>query len=225
MPRRYDAVLFDAGNTLVHLDHVRVAAIAGGDLTEEAVWRGERVARQDADRLAEGGQGHLARWHRYMAVTLEVAGLDRDEIDAAVDRLLDEHLSSNLWSRVPLSVPPTLKRLQESGYVLGVISNAEGTVEALLERVGLRSFFRFVIDSHLVGCEKPDPRIFALGLEQAGTAPERTLYVGDVYGIDVLGAQRAGLDAVLLDGFGLYEGLDCPRVEALVELVHLVEQT
>jgi HAD superfamily hydrolase (TIGR01509 family) len=221
--RRFDAVLFDAGNTLVYLDHARVAEIAGGDVQEGDLWRGERLARQDADHLAASGQGHLARWGRYMAVMLETAGLTGEARDDAVDRLLTEHMRANLWSRVPASVAPTLRRLKEAGYVLGVISNAEGTVAELLADAGLKPFFRFIIDSHLVGVEKPDPRIFALGLERAGTTPERTLFIGDAYGIDVAGARGAGLEAVLLDSFGIYEHVDCARIEALAELVSMVE--
>jgi putative hydrolase of the HAD superfamily len=222
--RRYDAVLFDAGNTLVYLDHGRVAEIAGEGVDEGALWRGERVARADADRLAASGQGHLAQWHRYMAVMLEVAGLPHAAVDDAVQRLLEEHLRDNLWSRVPASVAPTLKRLQEEGYVLGVISNAEGTVAQLLADAGLEPFFRFIIDSHVVGIEKPDPRIFSLALERAGAEAGRAIFVGDAYTVDVVGARAAGIEPVLLDSFGLYEDVDCHRIEALAEIVDLVER-
>ena len=49
-----------------------------------------------------------------------------------------------------------------------------------------------MIDSALVGVEKPDPAIFRAALEALGVAPEEALYVGDLYEVDVVGARAAG---------------------------------
>ena len=46
----------------------------------------------------------------------------------------------------------------------------------------------------------------------AGSAPERTLHVGDLYAVDVLGARAAGLHALLLDPHGDWTGVDCDVV-------------
>jgi len=221
--RRYDAILFDAGNTLVHLDHARVAAIAGQGLDEAAVWHGDRAVRTNAVLLAQLPTGHLDSWRSYMEFALAAAGLPDDQASNAAARVFHAHLQRNLWRRVPADVAPTLRHLRAAGYKLGVVSNAEGTVEALLRDVGLASLLDFIIDSHVVGIEKPDPRIFALALEHTGTAPRRTLYVGDVYAVDVVGARAAGLDAALLDSFGVHRGVDCPRLFTLGDVLKLLE--
>ena len=114
--------------------------------------------------------------------------------------------------------PTALRDLGEAGYRLVVVSNADGTVEAGLEACGLRDAFEAVIDSHVVGYEKPDPRIFRHALDVAGAAPETTLHVGDIYHVDVLGAREAGLHALLLDPFDDWAGVDCPRLPALADL-------
>ena len=76
-----------------------------------------------------------------------------------------------------------------------------------------------MLDSHEWGVEKPDPRLFQLALEQAGAEASRTVHVGDLYQVDVVGARRAALaDAVLFDVAGLYPDADCPRVQRLGEL-------
>jgi FMN phosphatase YigB (HAD superfamily) len=73
--------------------------------------------------------------------------------------------------------------------------------------------------------EKPDPAIFALALERLGAPPDTAMYVGDVFSIDVLGARRAGLDAVLIDTLGRYPGaVDCARISRLADLLDLLPE-
>ena len=50
-----------------------------------------------------------------------------------------------------------------------------------------------VIDSGAVGVSKPDPRIFQIALDAIGVAAADAWYVGDMPGIDVVGARAAGL--------------------------------
>ena len=94
------------------------------------------------------------------------------------------------------------------GYRVGIVSNADGRVEALFEAVGLAAHVEFVIDSHTVGVAKPDPRIFRMGAERLGLPPEEILYVGDVYAMDVVGARAAGLRPLLLDPFDQFGAWD-----------------
>jgi putative hydrolase of the HAD superfamily len=72
------------------------------------------------------------------------------------------------------------------------------------------------------GVEKPDPRFFAIALDRSGGKAATTMHVGDLYHVDIVGARRAGLQAVLLDAAGLYEGFDCERVSTLDALVESV---
>jgi putative hydrolase of the HAD superfamily len=104
-----------------------------------------------------------------------------------------------------------------------VVSNANGALRAVLERVGLSPFFHVALDSQEEGVEKPDPRIFQIALARCGAEPATTLHVGDFYHVDVEGARAAGLRAVLLDAAGLYADCDCPRVPSLTALAHALE--
>ena len=99
-----------------------------------------------------------------------------------------------------------------------MVSNANGTVGALFDRLGLAPFFDAILDSAVEGVEKPDPRLFLLALDRLGMGPEAAVHVGDLYDVDVVGARAAGVRPVLLDEAGLYEAADCPRVRSLVEL-------
>jgi len=106
--------------------------------------------------------------------------------------------------------------------VTGVISNSNGTIDSLLQALGLRPYLDFVLDSGVVGVEKPDPRIFRMALERAGVAPHEAVFVGDLYSIDVLGARAAGLSAILLDPGACWGERDCPAVSDVAAAVSLV---
>jgi putative hydrolase of the HAD superfamily len=78
-----------------------------------------------------------------------------------------------------------------------------------------------VIDSSVVKVAKPDPRIFRLGLEAAGTGGDATVYIGDSYFVDVVGARRAGLGAVLFDPGRVSDARDCVVATGLGDAVAL----
>jgi putative hydrolase of the HAD superfamily len=102
--------------------------------------------------------------------------------------------------------------MSESGLTLAVVSNSDGSVEASLESCGLRDHFHAVMDSHIVGHEKPDPRIFEEALALCDADPARTVHVGDLYAADVVGARAAGVHPVLLDPFDDWGEVDCVTV-------------
>jgi putative hydrolase of the HAD superfamily len=140
---------------------------------------------------------------------LSELGVDPQSFDLVAPRVVAENKRASLWC---VSSPETIQALadlREAGYLVAVISNADGTVEKLLEAAGLLPYLEFVIDSGKVGVEKPDRRIFEMALERAGVTAEESYYVGDIYPVDVIGARNAGLTPVLLDPLGRYAGRDC----------------
>ena len=72
--------------------------------------------------------------------------------------------------------------------------------------------------SGLVGVEKPHPEIFRQALQKMNAAPEESLYVGDMYSVDYLGATGAGMQAILMDVPGAYHERGVERVQSLEEL-------
>lgn len=204
------AVLLDAGNTLLFVDPdrmVEIFAAEGVETDRERFRRAEYEARLVLSRAVEEGQrgteSHV--WESYFLTLFRKAGVPEELLPAVGERVKAVHDRAHLWTHVPEGIPAALERLLEAGYRLAVISNADGRVEGLLERAGLRSSFEFVVDSHVVGVEKPDPEIFHLGVRRLELEPEECLYVGDLYPVDVVGARRAGLRALLLDPFGRME--------------------
>ena len=219
---RIRAVLFDAGNTLVFVDPVRVLALLAelGVQAEQARFsEAERGARLHLTRQLQSGatgtEAHL--WREYFGNLLRLSGVPEDLGAEAGRRLKEAHDTAHLWSWIAEDTPSALRALSADGYRLAVVSNADGRVEALLRDGGLGEHFEFVIDSHVFGVEKPDPRIFLAAVERLGLAPAECLYVGDLYPVDVLGARGAGLQAVLVDPWDHFE-LDVDRVRSVAEL-------
>jgi HAD superfamily hydrolase (TIGR01509 family) len=159
-----------------------------------------------------------ARVDRFLRAVLVAGGALPHRIDEGIAVVQELQREGRLWSLVPADVPGTLERLQELGYGLAVVSNANGTVRERLRLLGLGRFFPIVVDSQDEKIEKPDPRIFLPALKALGVTPDRALYVGDLFHIDVLGARAAGIDAVLLDRDDLRAHMDVPRIRSLSEL-------
>jgi putative hydrolase of the HAD superfamily len=218
-----DAVLFDAGGTLLRLDYAFMRACARDpSLSDAALARGEAAVRREIDRRAAETGGprdrDADRVSGYFHAVLERAGLARARADAAAAELAVEHARANLWRVAMPGAADALARLRARGFRVGVVSNADGRVAALLESAGLAPHLEAIVDSHVEGVEKPDPEIFRRALARIGVSAARTAYVGDIFAIDVVGARGAGLSAILIDETGGYADLDCARIAALSEL-------
>src|SRR5216684_7702864 len=137
--------------------------------------------------------------------------------DAIRDQLVASIRNSGNWDLIR---PGTAEQLREIGerYQIAVISNADGKIEDVLRRCNIADCFRTITDSGLVGYEKPHPEIFRQALHVMKAAPEESLYVGDVYSVDYLGATSAGMQAILMDVPGAYSDKGLRRIESLQEL-------
>lgn len=216
-------VLFDAGNTLISLDYPRLAAAVGG-ATGVNLSADTLAAKAGAAALAlERGDGtDRERASRYLELLFELAGVPRTRKDVVRETLLRLHQERHLFGAMDPGTPAALTRLRQAGLRLAVVSNSDGRAEEALAAVGILDQFEFVIDSQLVGVEKPDPRIFRIALERMGLEPAEGLYVGDIYEVDVIGARRAGLDVILMDPLGHHAGRDVRTARSVAEAAELV---
>jgi putative hydrolase of the HAD superfamily len=223
-------VLFDAGNTLVFVEPARAleVLVSWGAPDDVAVFEAaERTARLRLTELLSdpAPPPEVEAWRRYFGTLLAELGIESRRQPAAGRALWEAHERDHMWTRTDPRTAPALQRLRDEGYRLGVVSNADGRMPGLIERVGLAGLFEFVVDSHLVGAEKPDARIFHAALDRLATgadAPraDECLYVGDLYAVDVVGARGAGLRPVLLEPFGQYadRDLDVDRIPDVASL-------
>jgi HAD superfamily hydrolase (TIGR01509 family) len=197
----------------------------GCEVSIEAIEEAELRARVrlDAD-LARGAstEGRTARDY-YLAYLLEGLGITAPtEIEAAAGFRRSYNAPAGLFNVADPAALRAIQQVKSAGLVAGVVSNSNGCARALLAGAGLGDALDFVIDSAVVGVEKPDPKIFRLGLEQAGVAAHEAVYIGDLYSVDVLGSRAAGLDAILLDPGGFWGPRDCNMARDLLEATGLI---
>ena len=83
-------------------------------------------------------------------------------------------------------------------------------------------YVNFTLVAGEVNSWKPDPVIFQQALQLAGATASETIYVGDNYYADIIGAQRAGIQPVLLDPDSLFPDADCEIIRRIEEISSLL---
>ena len=223
---RIRAIVFDAGHTLLEMDYPRVTEYLrarGHEVDEASVVAAERRARMRLD-MEQASQPTRERTGqgRYVRFLLDALGIDDDgERRAVAEWRRGFNVPIGLCHRADPEAAGALQRARDAGLAVGVISNSNGSVQRALEQAGLTGHLDFVLDSTVVGVAKPDPRIFAIGLEASKTRAEETVYVGDSYFVDVVGARRAGWGAVLFDPGRVWPDRECPVAAGLCSAVDL----
>lgn len=203
-----DAVLLDAGGVLllptpdVMLPPLRAAGV---DPTPDVLRRAHY--RATAARDAESGFG----WGLYRRTYAESCGVAPDRVEWAAEEL-GRVFDGRTWMQVTPGAVDTLRRIAATGVPMGIVSNSVGTIAEMLHEAGVCQVgpgpcveVAVVVDSDLIGIEKPAPGIFQHALKALGVTPERAVHVGDTARADVDGARAAGVRPLHLDPYG-----DCP---------------
>ena len=215
-------IFFDVGNTLLFPNRPRMLAPlpAESHPTLEQWQRLERRTKQEFDRSMTAGKVDHGFWWTFHTHLLE----DLNALDDGVRKaLVDNMQNSANWDQILPGTREALDRIRRD-YRMAVISNADGRIAAVLDRCGIIDCFACITDSGVVGHEKPHPAIFNAALAKMKADPAESLYVGDVYSVDYVGARQAGMQAVLFDVAGAYRGREFPRVESLAHLESWLQQ-
>lgn len=205
-------VFFDVGNTLLFPNRAKMLAPIPSDLhpTLEQWQALERRTKQEFDQGMQNGRADHSFWWTFHTYLLEELG----EGTSVRDALVENTRNSANWDQILPGTREALDRIGEN-LRIAVISNADGKIDQVLSRCGIADCFESITDSGIVGVEKPRAEIFAAALSTMKARAGESLYVGDVYSVDYIGARNAGMQAVLFDVAGAYRDRDLPRVESL----------
>jgi HAD superfamily hydrolase (TIGR01549 family) len=228
------AVFFDWFNTLTTYYPPREGAYAlachdlGFEVTTDQLARGLLLADQSySDENARSPvkkrepKEMIAVYVRYGQVALRGAGLPAGE--ETVLRVMEKVRGAFSSARFALydDVLPTLGMLKSRHLVMGLVSNIDQDIKPICSELGLDDYLTLVVTSKDVRSEKPHPPIFLAALNGAGVKAEESVYVGDQYSCDVVGARGVGMKPVLVDRYDLFpEVNDCVRIKSLAELVN-----
>ncbi|MCJ7702776.1 MAG: HAD family hydrolase [Anaerolineales bacterium] len=221
-------LLFDAGGTLVFPDFNYLSQTAldlGLQVCPEQLFAAHNQLIYTLDEDTHQ-RGHLADpfpdgypQHLFKNQPVEAQAF------AAMMAVFDRRSQvKSLWTSTFPWVRTALQTLKDWGYAMSVISNSDGRANQILLDLGLRAYFDQVFDSHILGVSKPDRRIFEIALAHLDLQPAQALYVGDVFYIDVWGANQAGLGCIHLDPDGLYTGWPGAHLPSVAHLPDLLQQ-
>ena len=214
--KRPEAILFDAGGTLVLQDPVELSRLLDIQVDPLRAFEAHYRAMDAYARLRLAGEEKS--WDWWQASFFGGLGLADPDSGAGLT-----NNGYGIWTAAIEGAVDAVIRLRAEGIRTAVISNSDGSVRESLSNAGFDGLFEFVMDSHEVGVSKPDPVIFHHALERLGVDASGAWYVGDSVFHDVDGAARAGLASVLVDPLGLAPHHPF-RVAAVGELPDLVRR-
>jgi putative hydrolase of the HAD superfamily len=225
--REIRAVTFDAAGTLiaprepVGTTYARFASALGIAADPTALEAAFRRAFRTAPPMAfpDASTSDLRRrergwWRAVVADTLGPAAAAQPSFDACFDALFAHYASASAWTLYP-DVPPTLHALRDGGLRIGVVSNFDGRLPAILDGLGVAA--DAVVWSTRAGAAKPARAIFDAAASALGVSIAELCHVGDDVDADVRGAEAAGARAIHVDRSGA-------SAEGLTTLVALVER-
>ena len=146
-----------------------------------------------AQRFPERSHDLTFLRHRALKDLFGAAGHAESHADAALEVFFSARNRVEFYD----DVRPALSRLR-ARYRLFAISNGN----ADLHRCGIGDLFAGHVTAIAAGAAKPDARIYAALLEMAGVEAAQVLHIGDDPLADVIGATRAGMQAVWLNRDG-----------------------
>src|SRR4030081_558116 len=150
MPHTVKAVFFDVGNTLLFPDRERIyTPLYQLNLfpTPEQLLSIECRTKKEFDAiLRQGGAVDHGFWHLFYSHLLEELGVNPDRVR---DTLVAATRVSANWGAIRSGTREVLERMGRR-YRIGVISNADGKIAALLDRFQILDCFLNITDSGLI---------------------------------------------------------------------------
>jgi putative hydrolase of the HAD superfamily len=187
---------------------------------EHYYWAGSLDLKADKQEYNEENGDF---WRHYAKRQLTAFGVSTDqatELGPKISKYMEEFYRPQ--SIVPDDVKRVLPTLQEKGYKLAVISNRDLPFQEEIETLGLAPFFDLALAGGEVNAWKPEPDIFLHACRRLDVTPAESVYVGDNYFADAVGALNAGLQPVLYDPCGIFPDAGCPTIKSFDELPDLL---
>lgn len=172
----------------------------------------------------DGGEGHdvwiRGNWRRFV----QLSGVPQDDVESILNQLMD--LRATYRARAVPGARELLDQLRRCGVLIGLCSNWENDITPYLHQAKLPPFDAMAMSME-VGARKPNPLIFTTICSRLKTRPADTVFVGDNWFADVVGALRSGLTPVWIRHGKPSRGLTrhVAEFDSLAELADFLQPT
>lgn len=211
----FSAYVASLGLRVNHEDRLRAAR------WEHLYWASSTDLRDDLLAHSSDTENFWMEYSRRRLIALGASPTQARELAPQVSKHMGEVYTHE--SIVPDDVRRTLPLLKQAGYLMAVISNRDKPFQATLDSHNLSEFFTYALSGGEVESYKPEPRIFEHALEHMNVTARETVYVGDNYYADIVGAQCAGLQPVLYDPKFIFPDADCITIRSFDELIPVIQ--
>ncbi|MFQ5597627.1 MAG: HAD-IA family hydrolase [Nitrospiria bacterium] len=201
-------IFFDAGDTLfetheaIGVTYSRFAARYGVVCDPHDLDAGFKAAFRKSGPLAfpnvtdsERKEWEYRWWFRIVRTVF--ADVSFPSFDLFFKELYQFFEYGEAWRLFP-ETREVLESLAMQRYYLGIISNFDSRLPTICGRLGIAQYFRQILFSSKAGYAKPSPKIFDYALKDASLMASETMYVGDHFENDVVGARGAGMVPVFI---------------------------
>ena len=230
--RQIQGILFDSGDTLVRpkagewfpkqhfLDAFRARGVtdANMDRFEDALDAGLRYLNEH-HALAVKEEVERDQFHTAYGLILRALGISgpTEDLIADVLRPFEEDVGMEPFP----DTARALRRLQNSGLRLGVVSDNWPSLDRRFRTMGLRGYFDAFVISALVGSSKPCERIYRAAVDEIGIPPENLMFVDD-RPVNVEAAVKLGMAGIVISRYGKVPNTDLPVISDLDGLIAIV---
>lgn len=197
------AVLFDLGNTLIHIDPYKtfqkILKTHGITRTIKEIKEAFAKAAKEFDIKKQSRlSAHEVYTQSNIRILKHLNITDSDRLQALAEEIDIKWFNVSKIHLYP-DVKPTLTKLKKKGLKLGLITDGyKSDLEQILPKTGLQKFFDVCVCADTTGKRKPDPQVFEYALSRLKIKPSEAVFVGDRLDADYVGAEKAGVTPILI---------------------------
>lgn len=112
----------------------------------------------------------------------------------------DEKIADGCYNKVKKTLGTTCAIVEKLSikYPIVLVTNFYGNMNVVLKEFSLSEYFKNIVESSVVGLRKPDPALFAMGVEKIQLQPQEIVVIGDSYRKDIYPSSTLGCKTVWL---------------------------
>jgi putative hydrolase of the HAD superfamily len=196
------AVMFDFGGTLdtngVHwsVKFQETYKKFGLEFTNEQYNYAYVKADEELKKLSSSINDYKTLLHSQTELHLKYIYPEKSDLEKLVDKITDDIMSDvNVCLAESKKIFDVLKK---NKYKLCIVSNFYGNLDKVCKGIGFDKYMDAMLDSEVVGIEKPDTEIFSFALQKLSVSPKDTFVVGDSYERDIIPPKALGCRTIWL---------------------------